>query len=185
MYSLIPIIALTADVTTADLEKCKNVGMNDYIPKPIDEKLLYTKIVSLVKKPLSIISNNTALESSNKRKRIDLNYLIRRTKSNPILMMEMITIYLEQTPLLIKLIKQSLEDKDWQALHSSAHKIIPSFSIMGIDTQFETMAKTIQEYASTQQQSDSIKNMVQQLEIVCFQACEELEIEFNNLKNSK
>ena len=185
MNSLIPIIALTADVTTADLEKCKNVGMNDYIPKPIDEKLLYTKIVSLVKKPLDIFSHNTALESSNKRKYIDLNYLTRRTKSNPILMMEMITIYLEQTPLLIKLIKQSLEDKDWQALHSSAHKIIPSFSIMGIDTQFETMAKTIQEYASTQQQSDNIRNMVQQLEIVCFQACEELEIEFNNLKNSK
>lgn len=45
----IPIIALTADVTTVDLEKCKAVGMNDYIAKPIDEKLLFTKIVELTK----------------------------------------------------------------------------------------------------------------------------------------
>ncbi|MCY7409308.1 MAG: response regulator, partial [Chitinophagales bacterium] len=45
----IPIIALTADVTTVDLEKCKAVGMNDYISKPLDEKLLYSKILDLVK----------------------------------------------------------------------------------------------------------------------------------------
>ena len=49
MNSEIPIIALTADVTTADLAKCKAVGMNDYIAKPVDDKLLFSKIVSLVK----------------------------------------------------------------------------------------------------------------------------------------
>ena len=45
----IPIIALTADVTTVDIDKCKSVGMNDYIAKPFDEKLLYKKIADLVK----------------------------------------------------------------------------------------------------------------------------------------
>jgi CheY-like chemotaxis protein len=40
MNSKIPIIALTADVTTVDLAKCKSVGMNDYIAKPVDERLL-------------------------------------------------------------------------------------------------------------------------------------------------
>src|SRR6186713_1299106 len=52
MNSKIPIIALTADVTTVDLAKCKAVGMNDYIAKPIDERLLYHKIVNLVKKTM-------------------------------------------------------------------------------------------------------------------------------------
>lgn len=46
----IPIIALTADVTTEAVEKCKSVGMNDYITKPVDEKLLYKKIVKHIKK---------------------------------------------------------------------------------------------------------------------------------------
>ena len=45
----IPIIALTADVTTVDVGKCKAVGMNDYISKPIDEKLLYEKIMKHLK----------------------------------------------------------------------------------------------------------------------------------------
>ena len=48
MKSTIPIIALTADVTTADVAKCKAFGMDNYIPKPINEKLLYNKIVELV-----------------------------------------------------------------------------------------------------------------------------------------
>ena len=45
LKSQIPIIALTADVTTVDVEKCQAVGMNDYISKPIDEKLLYSKMI--------------------------------------------------------------------------------------------------------------------------------------------
>jgi CheY-like chemotaxis protein len=49
LNSQIPIIALTADVTTVDLDKCTNVGMNDYISKPIDEKLLFAKINKCLK----------------------------------------------------------------------------------------------------------------------------------------
>jgi len=45
----IPIIALSADVTTVDIDKCLAVGMNDYISKPIDEKLLYNKIIKCLK----------------------------------------------------------------------------------------------------------------------------------------
>lgn len=51
MNSQIPIIALTADVTMEDLKKCKAIGMNDHVSKPIDEQLLYNKIVALVMEP--------------------------------------------------------------------------------------------------------------------------------------
>ena len=49
MKSKIPIIALTADVTTFNVEKCKAVGMNDYVSKPLDERILHTKIIKLLK----------------------------------------------------------------------------------------------------------------------------------------
>jgi signal transduction histidine kinase/CheY-like chemotaxis protein len=45
----VPIIALTADVTTVDVAKCTAVGMNDYVSKPLDERILYAKIRNLVK----------------------------------------------------------------------------------------------------------------------------------------
>ena len=45
----IPIIALTADVTAVDVEKCIAMGMNDYIAKPINEELLYSKMMACLK----------------------------------------------------------------------------------------------------------------------------------------
>jgi PAS domain S-box-containing protein len=50
MKSNIPIIALTADVTTADVDKCKAFGMDDYISKPINENQLYSKIIEVIKR---------------------------------------------------------------------------------------------------------------------------------------
>ncbi|MFY8187478.1 MAG: response regulator [Flavobacterium sp.] len=48
MKSNIPIIALTADVTSADFQKCMQMGMNDYVSKPIDENQLYAKMLQFV-----------------------------------------------------------------------------------------------------------------------------------------
>ena len=187
MNSKIPIIALTADVTTVDLAKCKAAGMNDYIAKPVDERELYNKIIGLVKKPMPLIYREREIIKSNyskKPKCTDLKYLIHRTKSDPSLMMEMISLYLEQTPPLIAAMKQSLKDKDWNLLHAAVHKIIPSFSIMGISPDFENMAKQVKEYAFTQQQTDGVLYLVLQLEVICEQACMELEEEFNTIKNA-
>ena len=52
-------------------------------------------------------------------------------------------------PAINKLNETKLEEKDWKSLYAAVHKMIPSFSIMGISTDFENMAKKIQEYAST------------------------------------
>ena len=134
----IPIIALTADVTTVDLAKCKAVGMNDYIAKPVDERLLYNKIVGSFKKNgLVEASLDINSDPHSEARCTDLDYLTRRTKANPVLMMEMISLYLAQTPTLVNSMKQGFLDKDWATLYASVHKMIPSFAIMGISSEFE------------------------------------------------
>ena len=141
MNSQVPIIALTADVTTVDLAKCKAVGMNDYISKPIDERLLYSKIVGFVKKNMLKNEQTEILNDENiEVKCTNMDFLKRHTKSNQALMTEMISLYLEQTPPLIKIMKQCLSTKDWNLLSATAHKLIPSFSIVGISADFENMA---------------------------------------------
>ena len=108
-----------------------------------------------------------------------MDFLKRHTKSNQALMTEMISLYLEQTPPLIKTMKQSLFTKDWNLLSTTVHKIIPSFSIVGISGDFENMARKVQEYAGTKQQIEKIDDLVAQIESICNQACVELEEEFN------
>ena len=182
----IPMIALTADVTTVDLTKCTAVGMNDYIAKPVDERQLYNKIVNLVKQTQTSYEQDKEDDFRKVMgKCTDLIYLMQQTKSNPALMMEIISLYLEQTPRLVEAMKQSMKNRDWDALYSAVHKMIPSFSIMGINPDFEVMAKKVQEFASTQQQTDGIAELVLQLENVCMQACIELKSEYEILKKLK
>ncbi len=186
MNSDIPIIALTADVTTVDVAKCKSVGMNDYIAKPVDERLLYSKMIGLVKKNTLVIDPEVSvIDKTIHVKCTNLEYLNIRTKSNKILMMEMISLYLKQTPPLISSMKKGLLEKDWDSLYSAVHKMIPSFSIMGINPDFADMAKKVQDYASNQQHSEGIPEMVLQLEEVCEQACVELTEDYNTFKNNR
>jgi CheY-like chemotaxis protein len=178
----IPIIALTADVTTIDVEKCKEVGMNDYISKPVDERLLYSKLIGFIKKPILIIEQKTeGTTITEKIRYVDLSYLSKLTNSNPKLMAEIISSYLKQTPPLLQTMKQSFKDKDWHLLKASVHKMIPSFAIMGINTEITEIAKKIQEYAFSLELSKELDELILKLEKVCHQSCKELEIELNEL----
>lgn len=157
--------------------------MNDYIAKPVDERLLYSKIISQVKGASAPDKINKPEFNPPKSKCIDLSYLNRRTKSNPALMMEMISLYLNQTPRLVDAMNKSFLEEDWDSLHAAVHQMIPSFSIMGISHDFENMARTIQEYAGIQQQSDVIPALVLQLANICTQSCVELKEEYEMIKS--
>ncbi len=184
LKSQIPIMALTADVTTVDLEKCQLAGMNDYLAKPVDDKRLYNKIIALIKNP-----EINKLKPKRLKKKMPhgpvthMEYLNKLTKSNPILIREMITLYLEQTPTLIEAMLQSFENKDWSTFQSAVHKMIPSFAIMGMNPEFEQMAKEMQGYSGSSAEYDKISTQVNQLEIACNQACSELKTELNRLEN--
>lgn len=48
----VPIIAMTANTHSQDIRKCKEVGMNDYIAKPLDMKKLYQVLVKNLQQQL-------------------------------------------------------------------------------------------------------------------------------------
>jgi PAS domain S-box-containing protein len=174
----IPIIALTADVTTVDLEKCKTFGMNDFIAKPVDDRKLFNKIINLLKKSKSIAAATKKEEyQNNKYQYIDMTYLNMITKSNAILKMEMINLYLKQTPILLNSISQSYIQKDFETLKTSIHKLIPSFSIVGINDEYSELAQKIGSNIT----SNQLKNWIQKLENACNQAIQELKTELKNL----
>lgn len=182
MRSEIPVLALAADVTTVDVEKCKAVGMNDYLAKPVDEKLLYSKIVGLVEKQVPpLIQKDRAIPPSNKYKYIDLTHVTQLTKSKPKLIMEIISLYLEQTPALIQSMKESYQKKKWNSLYSAVHKMLPSFAIIGIGKPVEEMAHKIQDAALAGDSTSRLSNLISQLDLACTNACRELQRELKIL----
>jgi len=163
--------------------------MNDYISKPVDERVLYKKMVELLKKRLTWGENEREIvpeiihKPDDTQKYTDLNYLYKRTKNDYVLIMEMIKLYLDQTPLLLDNMKQSQASKDWESLYSAAHKIIPSFSIMGMNKEYENIAIKIQEYSFQKQNLDKIKGLILQLDAACSESYLELKEEYEKIES--
>jgi signal transduction histidine kinase/DNA-binding response OmpR family regulator len=182
----VPIIALTADVTTVDVEKCKTVGMNDYISKPIDDKLLYSKISKFLKKadhdnPPAIIGGENGQAPA--KTYVNFEYLQRITK-NETRMAEMIGLYLQEIPQLVQTMKVAIEKKDWLTLKGATHSIIPTFATIGMNSEFESMTKVIQAMAVTlisvgERASDetmsTLNSLFSKIETACGLAAQELE----------
>lgn len=176
LHIAIPIIALTEDGDTLDMQQCRRAGMNDFICKPLNAEIVLNKINSLVKE-----YNDNALIQHKGTRITNLDYLRRQTKSNTALLREMISVYIKQTPPFVKTMKEGAAAGDWDSLYVAVHKIIPSFAIMGINTVYETLAKNIQQNASNRKNLDLLPSMVDETEDIVNKACLELEAELKIL----
>jgi PAS domain S-box-containing protein len=180
----IPIVALTADVTTADVEKCRAMGMNDYMAKPVDEKILHNKILKYVDKPKfrkKVAETKPSQEPTNGERVTNLDYMREHTKGNAPVMKQMIRAYLLETPGLIGTMKQSIDNMDWDKLAEAAHSIIPTFAVVGINQEYEEVAKKIKEHAHNKEESAQINTLLNKIETVFNAAAKELEAELEKL----
>jgi len=188
LKSDIPIIALTADVTTMDVEKCKAIGMNDYLSKPIDEKALYKKIGKFLHEagmPARQDSSGRVTTPTVQGNCVNLNYLSGLTKNNAETISKIIELYLQETPRLLMEIKQAVERKDWEALRMASHSLLPSFRTMGMDVELEAEFRKMEAYAGSrlskgedkgqeQKKLFWMKELISKTEHVCERAYSEL-----------
>jgi PAS domain S-box-containing protein len=181
----VPIVALTADVTSVDLEQCRAAGMNDYLTKPIDEKLLYRKIVKFLKPgtPDHAAAAAPAAVPTRPPTCVNFDYLKRITKSDA-RMAEMIGLYLQEIPQLVQAMKKAIADKDWRTLQLAAHSLIPTFATVGMPPEYEGITKAIQGVAENQLTSGTaasqeimigLLSSFSTIEAVCVRAARELE----------
>jgi PAS domain S-box-containing protein len=133
-----PIVALTANATKTDIEKCRSSGMNDYLAKPFTPDDLYRKIfrdlkIKGQKKP------KLKKILSSKKITFDLAYLRSVSDNNQQFIQEMIQTFVQTIPLVLKEMDASLSDKNWKNLSRLAHQIKPSFSLLGMDALRKTI----------------------------------------------
>ncbi|MES2590717.1 MAG: response regulator [Bacteroidota bacterium] len=185
--SNVPVIALTADVTTVDVDKCREAGMNDYLSKPIDDKLLYNMIAKytsqFVENESSEKKKYVKEQNNEKQKLTNSEYLLGLANGNTEALIEIVNAYLEETPQLVNKMKQSIQNSDWDGIRIAAHSLIPCFSLMGIDSKYEAMSRTIEEYAHQKHNMKDIQKLTAEIDLVCKKACEEIKKEFVTVKS--
>ncbi len=127
----VPIIALTANATKTDIEKCVAAGMNDYLSKPFTPEDLHSKLFN----DLGIIpiTREEKAPEPQKKKLYDLAYLKKVSDNNNEFINEMIRTFIQTIPGVLTEMEQSLTESNWDKLSRLAHQIKPSYTLLGLD----------------------------------------------------
>jgi PAS domain S-box-containing protein len=125
-----PIVALTANATKTDVEKCLASGMNDYLPKPFTPDDLHRKIIVELK--IKPSNHEMKKPAAPKAQTFDLTYLKLISNNNEEFIIEMMQTFVQTIPGILNEMQTCLVEKDWTKLSRLAHQIKPSFTLLGI-----------------------------------------------------
>ncbi|OGM08118.1 MAG: hypothetical protein A2008_00715 [Candidatus Wallbacteria bacterium GWC2_49_35] len=119
----VPIVAITANATKGDYEKCMEAGMNDYLCKPIDiEK--FGKIISRNVKAFATKNSAAAAPEPEAFPAVfDRQRFVRNTFSDDKLARDIIKVLFEDLQNYLALIKTAAACNDSQTVYKSAHRL--------------------------------------------------------------
>lgn len=168
LKSDIPIIALTANVLKGVIETCKAAGMNDYISKPFEPKLLMHKIAVNIKNsngtPCITKNNSTDKATANTEKVLDLSRLIKMMDGQKELVNNMLIKFNELTPQYFEDLNQAYHEKNWISLSKLAHKIKSSVKLVSTNSLFSDFQQ-LEECALEENRLNDIPHIINRLNV--------------------
>lgn len=124
LKSDIPIIAMTAHAMVGEKEKCLQLGMNDYVSKPIKETVLY----NIIARNAQHLPEHEATSSH----QINLNYLHQLSGNDPEFEREILQQFLVQLPDELRILYTAIEEEDFDRVSQVAHSLKSTVGYIGL-----------------------------------------------------
>ncbi|MFW6351121.1 MAG: response regulator, partial [Bacteroidota bacterium] len=169
----VPIIALTADITSETRQLVKEAGMNNFITKPSEQEDIYQRIVHTLAhhKTAFVESSDTLDPVKQEKKEQTQNVLDDQTKmrikkalsdifdDDMDSTLDLIGKFLKDIPRIVVGVLEALYDQDFATLRQLVHKIKPGYSYMG----FTDVSEKIERIKDLSKQESRIN----ELELLC------------------
>jgi signal transduction histidine kinase/DNA-binding NarL/FixJ family response regulator len=130
------IIAVTAAVIQHDIENFYRSGINDFLIKPFKEVHLFNKICDVL--DLGTESHpppkTEIILKEYHEKKYDLTELINMAGDDREFANQMLVTFINNSESSILLLKNHLKNKNWDQIGEIAHKILPSYRHLKVDT---------------------------------------------------
>lgn len=171
-----PIVAITASVLDRDIEECRNAGMDGFMAKPFTYNQIYENFKKFV-----VEGNNSSDSEKQSKDEADLflENLEEMTGGDRDLILEMLNLFLEQTPDLMNRISDHFEKGEFDLVKSTSHTLKPTFTYVGMESATE-LANRIEEMSAKEEiPKDALGKKIDELKNVCEDAIEKV----SELKN--
>jgi len=120
-----PIVAMTAHAMKGDRERCLEAGMDGYISKPVQSKVLYETVEALtttskqVLPPVQIPAPAVPVA----RQAVNLDEILDRLGGNAGLLQSIVALFEEDSPGQLTRIREAIQSRDAGALTVAAHTL--------------------------------------------------------------
>jgi len=185
----LPIIALTADVKKGIQEECLAAGMDSYMSKPFEMKVLKKMLNTWLDLKVIQIKQNDLSSDDGDDDKVVLqqepldNIRAMQRSGAPSILNKIINIYLNESPLLQKAIQNSIKKGEASKLHDAAHNLKSSSANLGA-MQLSNLSKQL-EGLGQEENIQAAKKLISQFDKeflkVCVALRQELERENDDL----
>ncbi len=169
----LPIVAMTANVMQGDRERCLEVGMNDYLSKPIAQDELRRVLFKWLpvsdagytdtSAPFYVLSTDEISAIDNALADLKKNY-------GEVVAKDIVKTFLEITPVGLDILEKAYLKMEWPVLLNESHSMKSGSIVLGL-TSFSDIASQI-ELACRLQKDDGLDEKIRKLRAI-FKVLEE------------
>lgn len=171
LKSNVPIIAMTANAMAGESEKCLSAGMNAYLSKPIQEDLLFEKMVTLLAE-----KNNEDIREKETEKIVKLDFLVASMRGKKQLILETLDVFFSQIKEDLDELNKAFTNNSHDAIKRISHRMKSTVSIIGAK-KLEMILTELETLAVVKEKISNLKDLKYKIDSLSAQAMHEVKVE--------